>query len=150
MLTTVNLDESVIKPTALLGFLGVAIGLGIQGPVLAVQSSLSSKDVPIGSAITFFGGGLGSAAWICISATMFQTRLTTEIHEHSASTNVTMIEEVGLSGIRDYLGSDKLHDVLSGYNEAVVQTLYLPLALTILTIIGALMMDRKSLKEKAS
>lgn len=143
-----DLNGSVVKPTALLGFLGVAVGLSVQSPQVAVQTVLAPKDVSLGGAIILFGAGMGSALWICASATLFQNRLVDEVEKYSPATNGTALESVGLSEIRNYLGSERLQDVLLGYNEAVVQTLYMPLALGILTIIGSLAMERRSIKKK--
>ena len=148
LLTTLDLDENIVKVAVLLGFLGFAIGLGLQGPSLAVQTVLSPKDVSIGSAIMMFGGSMSSALWICASATLFQNRLVDEVEKYSPATNATALESVGLSDIRGYIGSDGLKDVLSGYNRAVVQTLYMPLALALLTILGSLAMERRSIKKK--
>ena len=148
LLTTLDLSGSAVKGAALLGFLGVAVGLSIQSPLVAVQTVLAPTDVSIGGAIVLFGGGMGSALWICASATLFQNRLVDEVEKHSPATNGTALEAVGLSEIRDHLGSDRLLEVLSGYNEAVVQTLYMPLALSILTILGSLAMERRSIKKK--
>ena len=91
---------------------------------------------------------MGSALWICAAATLFQNRLVDEVEKYSPATNGTALESVGLSAIRNYIGSKGLHDVLSGYNRAVVQTLYVPLALSILTILGSLVMERRSIKKK--
>jgi hypothetical protein len=150
LLTTINLDQSVGKATALLGFLGVAIGLGIQGPQLGVTTALSIEDISIGSAVISFGAGLGSALFVSASSTLFNNRLVNEIRDYSPSTNVTALEAIGLSDIRNYIGSENLKTVLSGYNEAVVQTLYIPLALSVLTTVGAVAMERRSIKEKQS
>jgi hypothetical protein len=110
LLTTINIDQGVGKASALLGFLGVAIGLGIQGPQLGVTASLSTEDISIGTAVITFGAGMGSALF----------------------------------------GSDKLGAVLSGYNQAVIQTLYMPLALGLLTIVGTVAMERRSMNKKQS
>lgn len=148
LLTTIDLDGTPAKPVALLGFLGFSVGLSMGSPMLAIQMTYNSKDVSIAYGINGFGSGLGSAIWMCVSATLFQNRLSSEISSHSPSTNVTALEQLGLSDIRRTIGSDTLKDVLFGYNEAVVQTLYLPLALTILTIVSSLAVERKSLKKK--
>ena len=150
LLTTIDFQGSVVKPVALLGFVGVAIGLGIQGPQLAVQTALDAKDVSIGGAMIVFGAGMGSALWVCASATLFHQRLIDEIKQSSPATNATALSHAGLSEIRSYIGSERLNAVLNGYNEAVVQTLYLPLALSILTIIGAIAIERRSIKKKQS
>lgn len=148
LLTTLDLDESNVKVAALLGFLGVAIGLGMHSPMLVVQTTLPAKDVSLGSAIVGFGGGMGSALWTCASATLFQTRLVDEIQSHAQGVNGTALEDVGLSDLRTAIGSEHLRDVLSGYNEAVSQTLYIPLALGCLTILGSIATERNSVKKK--
>ncbi len=148
LLTTLDLDESIVKPAALLGFIGLAIGLGLQAPQVAVQTVLSPKDVSLGGAVILFGAGMGSSLWICASVTLFTNRLTEEIHKYSPSTNATALESVGLSDIRTYIRPERLKDVLSGYNEAVVQTLYMPMALAILTLLGSLTMEWRSIKKK--
>ncbi|EXJ82712.1 hypothetical protein A1O3_06526 [Capronia epimyces CBS 606.96] len=150
LLTTIDFRGSIVKATALLGFVGVAIGLGVQGPQLAVQTVLDAKDVSSGGAMIVFGAGMGSALWICASATLFHKRLLAEISQSSPTTNATVLSNVGLSDIRSFIGSERLDAVLSGYNEAVVQTLYLPLALGILTIVGSIAMERRSIKKKQS
>ncbi|KAK5095440.1 hypothetical protein LTS08_008082 [Lithohypha guttulata] len=150
LLTTIDLDGSIVKAAALLGFVGAAIGFGIQAPLVATQATLSSKDVSIGAAILLFGGGLGSAFWICISVTLFQNRITEEIKKYSPGTDPKTLETVGLSDIRSFIGSNNLRNVLIGYNEAVVQTLYLPLGLSLLTLAGTLSMEVKSIKKKQS
>jgi hypothetical protein len=150
LLTTINLDQSVGKATALLGLLGVAIGLGIQCPQLGVTTTLSIEDISIGTAVISFGAGLGSALFVSASSTLFNNLLVAEIRDYSPSTNVTALEAFGLSDVRNYIGSENLKNVLSGYNEEVVQTLYMPLALGILSIVGAVAIERRSIKEKQS
>ena len=120
----------------------------MQAPQVAVQTVLLPKDVSLGGAIVRFGAGMGSALSVCASATLFQNRLVDEVEKYSPATNGTALESVGLSQIRNYIGREKLQEVLSGYNEAVVQTLYMPLALGILTILGSLAMERRSIKKK--
>lgn len=148
LLTTLDPDESHVKVATLLAFLGIAIGLSLSTPSLIVQATLSPKDISIGAAIVGFGGGMGSALWTCASAALFQNRLVREIQQHEPGANVTAIADAGLSDLRRYIGSEKLRVVLAGYNEAVSQTLYIPLALGILTVAGSIAAERKSVKSK--
>ena len=148
LLTTINLDEGIVKAVCFLGFLGIATGLGIQTPILALQTVLSSKDLPIGIATNTFGATMGNAVWIVVSATLFQNRLVSEIAARSPSVNATQLSHAGLSDISNIVGSDRLRDVLLGYDEAVTQTLYLPVGLAVATILGSLSMEWRSMKKK--
>jgi hypothetical protein len=86
--------------------------------------------------------------FISASAALFQNRLTDELRQCVAGINTTALEHAGLSDIRNLVGKDKLREVLTGYNYAVVQTLYVPLALALLTLLGSLPMEWPSVKKK--
>ena len=79
LLTTIDLDEQITKAVLLLAFLGLAVGLGLNSPMIALQAVLPTEDVSLGGAVLTFGAGMGSALWICASATLFQDRLAQEI-----------------------------------------------------------------------
>lgn len=148
LLTTIDLDISAAKVAALLGFIGVAVGVGNGQPITAIMTVMSPKDVSIALGMLAFGGGMGSALFVAISATLFQDRLTEEVSKYAPGTNVTALGHAGLSDMRKMIGSDRLKDVLFGYNEAVIQTLYLPLGLALLTIVASAFTEIKSVKKK--
>lgn len=149
LLTTVDLDTNLVKVLALLGFIGAAIGLGIGAPHAAVPTVLPVKDVPIGMGIVGFVTRLFPAIFISSSATLFQNRLNVEVSQTAPSQNLTMLKDAGLSDIRALIGRDHLRDVLLGYGDAVSQTLYLPVVLGVLSVIGTIAMEWKSVKAKA-
>ncbi|KAJ9614275.1 hypothetical protein H2200_002411 [Cladophialophora chaetospira] len=148
ILTTIDLDDSPAKVAGLLGFLGIAVGFGIQQPSTAIMAALPAKDISLAVGVLVLGGGLGSSGFIAASANLFQNRLSVEIAKYSPGTNVTNLENHGLSDLRNIIGRDRLKEVLFGYNEAVVQTLYIPLALGILTIVGSIFTEVKSVKKR--
>ena len=116
VLTTIDLDGSVVKAVLLLVVLSLAVGMGQLGPMLAIQTVLPTKDVAIGTAVVVFSARMGSALLICASATLFQNRLKDEVMRYSPGANVTAIESAGLSDVCNYIGEDKLRGVLTGYN----------------------------------
>ncbi|KAI1860003.1 uncharacterized protein JN550_011687 [Neoarthrinium moseri] len=150
LLTTVELDDQPTKVMCFLGFLGVAVGFGLQSPLVALQTIMKPKDLPLGIACTAFGSTMGNAIWMVVSAALFQNRLIAEVSQYSPSTNATLLGSAGLSGIRDTVGSDRLRDVLLGYDEAITQTLYLPVALCVATILGSAFTEWHSVKKKQS
>lgn len=149
ILTTIDLNDSQLKVAAFLGLLGFAIGLGIQAPVTAAMTILSPRDASIGLGVLSFGAGIGSSLCIAASAALFHDRLNVEILTHAPGTNVSIIDSHGLGDLRNAIGPDRLKDVLFGYNEAVVQTLYVPLGLTLLAILGAAFTEVRSIKKKS-
>ena len=150
LLTTLSLDSQVSKAAGLLGMLGFSLGLGMSGPLVALSCVLGTSDISIGSAVLGFGAGMGSAVFNSAAALLFQNRLADEVRRSAPGTNVTTIEHAGLSEIRNKLGEARLKQVLIGYDKAVVQTLYLPLALTLLTAVGSSLTEWRSVKKKQS
>lgn len=148
VLTTLDPNDSQLKVAALLGLLGTAAGLGIQAPITAAMTVLSPQDASVGLGVVSFGAGIGSSLCIAASAALFHDRLRVEILTHAPGTNVTTIDSHGLGDLRKAIGPDRLKDVLFGYNEAVVQTLYIPLGLTLLAILGAIFTEVRSVKKK--
>lgn len=169
LLTTITPTTPIAIPSLLAGLLGTSVALGLQGPQLSVQTLLPTRDVPIGTAMIMFGTGMGSALFVCAAATLFHDRLGAEVGKViSAAANGTgnatntlggsitgsssgsALVGVGLSDLRELVGPDKLMEVLGGYNEAVVQTMYLPLVLSCLICLGAVGTERVSMKKKQS
>ncbi|KAK5078882.1 hypothetical protein LTR64_002700 [Lithohypha guttulata] len=148
LLTTLDLDSQLGKAAGLMGLLGFGLGLGMQAPLTAVTATLRPKEVSIGGAILGFGAGMGSAVFSSATAVLFQGRLRDEISRSAPGTNVTTIEHAGLSDIRRTIGPDRLKYVLVGYDKAVIQTLYIPLGLTLLTILGTGLTEWRSIKKK--
>lgn len=120
----------------------------MQQPSIALMAALPAKDISLAVGVLVLASGLGSSVFIAASATLFQSRLSAEIAQHSPGTNATLIENHGLSDLRNIIGPDRLKNVLFGYNEAVVQTLYIPLALGLLTIVGSIFTEVKSVKKR--
>lgn len=149
LLTTLDLESDLPKVLALLGLIGAAIGFGITAPHAAVSTVLAIKDVPMGMGIVGFIGRLLPAILVSSSATLFQNRLSAEVAHSAPGQNITTVKTAGLSDLRNVIGQDRLRDVLLGYDAAVSQTLYLPLALASVSIVGAASMQWISVKKKS-
>jgi hypothetical protein len=148
LLTTLEVDTQAWKIAIYQAFFGAACGIGLQGPQVAAQTVLSAADVPIGIACIMFAHNLGPALFVAIAQTVFTTRLITDLHENSPSLNGTTIENTGLSSLRQDLDGGLLQAALLGYDKAVTQTFYLPVALGVISLIGAAFMQWRNVKEK--
>jgi hypothetical protein len=146
LLTTIEFNESIVKVLFLLVFLGAAVGFGIQTPTMVIQTMLLQKDIAVGAAFNGFAGALASSLFISVSATLFQSRLFVELEQYAPETNTTIFEG-GLADVRQKIGPAKLGTVLAGYDEAVVQTLYIPVALAVSSLLASVIMERTSVKK---
>lgn len=148
LMTTLTIETGVGKLIAYFGLLGFAVGIGFQAPQVAVQTSLSQQDANIGLAIIIFAQNFGPAVFVSAGQTIFTNRLTANLDDLTGSLNATNIENMGLSDIKNHIGSQKLHEVLLGLDKSLVQTWYLAVALTCITMIGSASMEWKSVKGK--
>ncbi|KAJ6170430.1 hypothetical protein N7485_007776 [Penicillium canescens] len=147
LLTTIEYNDTLVKIILLMAFLGAGVGLGLQAPVFAVQTVLPDKDIATGVAITGFTGLLASALFVSVSAVLFQSRLAIEVERYAPGTDRSIFDHGGLVDVREQIGSARLGAVLSGYDEAVIQTLYIPVALASLSILASVAMERRSVKK---
>lgn len=152
LITTISMNTSLASILAFAAMLGFGLGVGMQAPQVAAQTVLSAKDVPIGIGIVIFAQNFGPTILIPAAQAIFQTRLEKELSKASLATpgglNITSIEGMGLSDLRHHLGGHKLTEVLLGYDEAVVTTMYLPVVLTCLTIVCTAGMEWRNVKKK--
>ena len=138
---------ALLSYEALLGF---GVGIGIQAPQVAAATIFPAKDVAMAIAVVQFGQGVGTAIAITLAQTIFTNRLTSDVGQYASGLNATSLESMGLSDLRSHLGGDgeKLEKVLLGYDKAVIQTLYLPVALISLAVVGTAGMEWRSVKRR--
>lgn len=147
-MTRIKVDARLGPLICYQALLGFAAGIGFQAPQSAANTVLSTADAPMGIAVIQFMQGLGPA--ICVSAaqTLFTSRLIADLGEFAPGLNAKALETMGLSDLKKNIGAKNLAGVLLGYDKAVTQTFYLPVALTCLTLVGTLGMEWRSVKKK--
>ena len=148
LLTTVDVDTGLAKTLLYQALLGAAVGLGVLGPQMAVQSILDPKEVSIGISIIQFGQQMGPVIAVASSTAVFTNRLVEELTTHDPDLDAAAITRLGLSEIRHYFKGQRLKEILWGYDKAVTETLYLPLGVSFVAVFAGLMIERRSVKDK--
>lgn len=148
LLTTIKVNQNLTSLVAYQVLLGFSFGLGIQAPQVAAQTTLSQADAPMGIAVIMFAQGLGPAVSASVAQSVFTGRLKSDLGKFAPALNSTSLENMGLADIKKYVGADNLEGALLGYDKAVAQTFYLPLAMMCASMIGALIMPWNSVKKK--
>ena len=127
---------------------GFGVGMGIQQGVIAVQAVLPLKDVPVGTAIIFFNQTLGGALFIAVAQNVFQNQLVRNLTAVVPELDPRKVLEVGATAIKNVVPVQILHRVLIAYNLALTQTYYVAVAMAGLSLLGAALMEFKSVKGK--
>ena len=148
LMTTLELDSSLVQTLVYSGLTGLAAGLGYQGPQNAVQCALSTTDAPMGVSIILFAQHFGSALYVALAQTLFSNLLSKNLQSLNPDLTPRTIENMGIMELKNSFGHKDLHQVILGFDESLTRTWYLVVGLTCATMVGSLATEWKSVKQK--
>ena len=125
---------------------GIGNGLGMQQPMVAIQTVLQDKDIPMGIAMIVFAQTLGGALFSAVGQTIFAGRLKTNILNARTSIDGQGIIDAGVTSFRTFVPQAEIPAVTRAYNLSLRQTFYVAAAAASLTIIGSALVEWKSVK----
>ncbi|KAF4830410.1 Efflux pump aflT [Colletotrichum tropicale] len=147
LLNTLQLDTPSAKWIGYQILYGFGTGCASQVPNIAAQTVLPKKDVPIGTSLMFFSQLLGGAIFISVGQNVLNNQLLERLSS-VAGFNSALIESSGATSLTN-LPASVNQTVLVGYNESLRVVFRLGLILTCLSILGALAMEWRSVKQNA-
>jgi len=127
---------------------GAGLGLGMQQPMMAVQTVLSMADVPTGTSIIVFAQTLGGALFVSICQNIFTNKLVEYIIEYTEGVDPSVILATGATMVRQLVPEAQLSGVILAYSNALTKTFVVSAALASLTVIGSAFVEWKSVKGK--
>ena len=95
-----------------------------------------------------FSLNLGGALFIAVGQNIFTNRLSIELATNVPILNPSIVLNTGATSLRTAVDSGSLEGVLVAYNGALIHAFYVSVALAVLSIVGALGMEWKSVKGK--
>lgn len=120
---------------------GIGLGLALQQTVLAAQIILPTSEVPIGVSLIVLAQTLGGTVSLSAAHTIFTTSLTSGIRRSVPQVDQSTVLNSGATSLQRSIPTEYLDAVLFHYNQAVVKTWYLSLALACASIIGVAGME---------
>jgi EmrB/QacA subfamily drug resistance transporter len=128
--------------------IGAGMGLGFQQPFIAVQTVLDMKDVPTGTSIITFMQTLGGALFVSVAQNVFTNKLVQYIAKYVPGLDPQVVLAAGATSIQHSIDPALLPGVTRAYSDALTQTFIVFVAMVVLSIIGALAVEWKSVKGK--
>ncbi|KAH8753524.1 efflux pump antibiotic resistance protein [Diaporthe sp. PMI_573] len=128
--------------------MGFSAGIGFNAPQSAVQTMLPVKDTSTGIAIIYFAQNFGPAVFLAIAQTIFLNRLSVNLTVLVPGLSPNAVNNMGLTELRTLVGQDELGKALGILDKSLMQTWYLAVGLTCVTIIGSITMEWGSVKDK--
>ncbi|KAJ5521995.1 hypothetical protein N7527_006110 [Penicillium freii] len=150
LMTTYDLHTSLTKIILYSGFVGFSGGIGFQAPQAAVQTTLSVADVNLGIGVILFGQSMGPAVFIAIAQVLFTNQLSSNLADVVPGLTPKFIEEQGLGDIKNGVPMQRWDEVLGGIDRSLTRTWYVSVALACMTMVGSLLIEWRSVKQKQS
>lgn len=126
---------------------GAGVGLGFQQPMIAAQTVLGPKDVPVGTSLMVFAQTFGGAVVLSVAQAVFNNRLAASLRaEGLEGVDVEALLDAGATAIAGLVPEGEMGRVLDGYNSAITQTFYVALTVATLSVVGALAMEWRSVR----
>ena len=148
LLSTFETDTPSSKWIGYQFIFGAGVGFGMQQMLVAVQTALPKKDIPIGTAIIMFSQTLGGALFISVGQNVFTNSLLTNLKAVVPDLNPAIVLAVGATEIKHQIEERFIDGVLVAYNSALTQTFYVSVATASMSIFGAAFVQWKSMKGK--
>ncbi|KGO37989.1 Major facilitator superfamily domain, general substrate transporter [Penicillium expansum] len=109
-----------------------------------------TPNVNLGIGVILFGQSMGPAVFIAIAQVIFTNQLSSTLEDVVPGLSPKFVEEHGLGDIKNGVPMDRWDEVLGGINGSLTHTWYLPVALACMTMVGSLLMEWRSVKQKQS
>ncbi|KAJ8097204.1 major facilitator superfamily domain-containing protein [Lipomyces tetrasporus] len=148
LLTTFNTTTGHSKWIGYQVIYGAGIGAGMQMPLIAAQTVLNLDDVPVGTSLIVFAQTLGGALFVSVAQNVFSNRLVQGVIEAAPGLDPTLVSNTGATNLKTMIPPQYLSQVQIAYSQALTETWYVSVAMSALSIIGAVGMEWKSVKGK--
>ncbi|KAK1507827.1 uncharacterized protein CCOS01_16133 [Colletotrichum costaricense] len=145
LLTTLNAGSKTWTYMFYQTLLGFGTGIGFQGPQVAVQVTFSDSDSQIALAIIQLAQAIGPAIAVAGAQTIFTSKLHSYLARFATILDVHDLTSHGLI-IPVGLSTWEHTVVVSAYSNALNYAFYLSVALSCLTLVGALGVEWRSVK----
>ncbi|KAL0930633.1 MFS transporter [Colletotrichum truncatum] len=123
---------------------GIGLGTGTQQPMMGVQSTLALPDIPAGTAAVTLFQNLGPAILMSVANSVFANGLTKHLHGTGGLDGKT-VADMGATNLKEMIPADLLDAVVEAYNKALQETFRVPMAVAVISIIGAIGMKWEKL-----
>jgi hypothetical protein len=146
LLTTLELNTSIGKWISYQVIYGIGIGLAFQPPYMAVQTVLTESMVPMALVMLSFAQQLGGIVVLAIAQNVFLTVLSRNLAQVQGLDSAA-VSSGGALGIIESAPAHLRGQVLSAYNDALEDVLYIPLALACIVAVCMFGLEWKSMKK---
>lgn len=149
LLSTWEVDTGPAKWIGYQIIYGIGVGIGMQQSLIAVQTVLPLRDIPIGTSIINFALTLGGALFISVAQNVFTNRLIANLATAAPNIPSQIVLKTGATELKDAvlkIDAVSLDGVQIAYNNALMSAFYVSVAMAALSIFGSAFVEWASVK----
>ncbi|KAI1214200.1 major facilitator superfamily domain-containing protein [Annulohypoxylon truncatum] len=147
LLTTIHMDSSIAKIVGYQLLYGFGVGFGFGQPSYVVQTILPPSDVPIGVTFITLMQNLSASIFVAVGQSILQGELRSRLQSILPDVNIQSLLNSGASDFASSLPPESRQQALSVYSVCLVSTLYISLALSCTSVVGAIGIRWYSMKK---
>jgi hypothetical protein len=148
LLSTFNPDTTTPVWIGYQIIFGAGVGLGMQQPLMAVQTVLDIKDVPTGTSIIVFLQTIGGALFVSVAQSVFTNQLVESLATYVPTLDASIVLATGATNLQQTLSPEFLPGVVLAYSTALTRAFLVSAGLACLTVVGSVFIPWKSVKGK--
>ncbi|KAK7420979.1 hypothetical protein QQZ08_010152 [Neonectria magnoliae] len=127
---------------------GFGRGIGMQMPIIAIQSHAKPELISIATAVLVFSQTFGGAVFVSISNVIFHGQLKSELQDRLPHLDANAIIEAGATGVSKAVSANDLPGALAAYAKGVDAVFYLAVAASCVMFMSAWGMGWKDIRKK--
>ncbi|KAM0813975.1 putative Major facilitator superfamily (MFS) profile domain-containing protein [Seiridium cardinale] len=147
LLTTINLQTTTARIAGYQLLYGFGVGFGFGQPSYVVQTILPPADVPIGVTLVTLFQNLSASIFVAVAQSIFQSELRSRLASASGGADLTSLSSSGAVDFISSLPANEQQQAREAYSASLVQTMYISLALSAASTVGALCIRWGSMKK---
>jgi len=146
LLSTLQTDSGEGKWIGYQIVFGAGVGFGMQQGLIMAQTVLPRKDIPIGTAMLMFSQTLGGAIFISVGQNVFTNKLLSNIQSVVPDLNPGIVLSTGATSLQKVIPAKFLPAVQQAYNDTIIDTFYVAVAVAVMSALGAAFWEMRSVK----
>ncbi|KAK7186765.1 MFS general substrate transporter [Paraphaeosphaeria sporulosa] len=131
--------------------IGFGVGIGMQQPSINAQIVLTKEDNPTGISLMMFMQNFGGAIFLSVAQSVFTDDLARQLTKiPGLHLSKSQVVEMGATSIRNMVPQQLVSVFLERYRVAICNAIYVALGLACFSLVGALLVEWKSVKKDKS
>ncbi|GES58230.1 MFS general substrate transporter [Aspergillus terreus] len=122
-------------------------GMGLQQPLIVVQTVLPLAEVPIGTAVMYFPQTFGGTVFVSVGQNVFANQLKTDLAQAVPDLDSGLVVNSGETNIQKIVPPSDLPAVKIAYNHSLTRAFLVATIMAAMTLLGSGAVEWKNIRK---